>query len=781
MYKMLIVSMAAVIVQTGCAAQNVTVKSPDNRVAMTVAVGPTLSYSVTMDGKPILLDSALQLEFGDGSKIENNLELLSARTTQSDQTWKPVVGRKLHIRDHHTETVFMLREPTGKKRQFSLVCRAYNDGVAFRYAFDPAFGERIVLNEELTQFTFAGNPTAWPAFLNSYTTMHEIVSPREQLARIAPEDIVGLPLTIQLGDNRFCSLTEASLTDWAGMYMTRHGSSTVWVESNEVVRGGAPYAFDEVLPEGADTLRIVVDALGSNAFDHVDIVDFKITLKDGSQVWISDLEPTQARQGWGSLKKDKSVEGNPLRIADTEYKKGLGTHSNAVIAYTLPKDSYRISGKVGIDSEVDQQGKAKVRFHVMTTLKGDQNETILRTTLSRRDGQPAVDAAAPHNSPWRVIQLGRTAADLLNSDIIVNLNEPSKIADTSWIKPGVASWNWLSCGGDMDMALLKGFIDLSASMGWEYTLIDDGWYRNGDCTTAIEGLDMPALVAYAAAKNVRLWVWTHWEALNKRMEETFTQYQKWGIAGVKIDFMSRDDQWMVNWHHKVLERAAHYKLMIDFHGCYKPTGELRTWPNLMTCEAIYGNEQSLGSRANDPVHKTTLPFTRQLAGPMDYTPGSLLNETKASWTAGRPIKTLGTRCQELGLLVIFDSYLLSMADKPENYDGQDGLDFMKNLPTSWDDTKVLDGRIGEYIVTARQKGSQWYLAAITNWDARTLTVPLSFLGDGTYRVSILEDGPDADTNARQIQRRQITAGSADTLTIKMASGGGFTAILTKLQ
>lgn len=763
----------------GCA-RPVSVKSPDGKIEMLVQVGQALTYSVKMDNQIVVSESPLQLEFADGT-LQDNLKLLSHVTTTYDQTWASAIGRKSRILDRYNQAVLVLQEPAGKQRQFSLICRAYDDGVAFRYFFDTAFGEKVALNEEHTQFAFEGNPIAWPAFLNSYTTMHEVVSPRDQLARITSDDIVGLPLTIQLDENRYCSITEASLVDWAGMYMTRHGQSSAWLESDPVQLGQNPWAFDEALPEGADTLRIVVDALGSNAFDHVDIVDLKVTLKDGSEMWLSDLKPVQARQGWGSLKMDKSVDGNPLKIADTIYQKGLGTHADAVIVFTLPEGSERLSGKVGIDSEVKQQGRSKVRFYVMSS-RDKPSQTVLKTTLSHLNNNPlAVEALTPHYSPWRVIQLGRKPADLLNSDIVLNLNEPSKIADTSWIKPGVTSWNWLSCGGDMDMALLKGFIDLSASMGWDYALIDDGWYRDGNCTKPIDGLDMQELVKYAASKNVRLWVWTHWEVLNKRMEETFALYQNWGIAGVKIDFMSRDDQWMVNWHHKVLELAAQHKLMIDFHGCYKPTGELRTWPNFMTCEAIYGNEQSLGSRTNDPVHKTTLPFTRQLAGPMDYTPGSMLNETRQSWSAQRPIKTLGTRCQELGLLVIYDSFLISMADKPENYYGQDGIEFMKHLPTAWDDTQVLDGRIGEYIVMARRKGTTWYLAAITNWDARTLQVPLDFLGAGKYQVTLFEDGPDANTNARQINRRQTVVNGEDVLTIKMASGGGFTAIITKMQ
>lgn len=766
------------------AAERVTVKSPDGTVALTITAGPALSYSVTMDNQPILLDSALQLEFGDGTTLAMPLEAVDRRAASIDDRWNPVVGRKAEIRDHYHQAVLALRETTGPRRQFSLVCRAYDDGVAFRYAFGTEFGPRLTLHEEHTQWVFPGNPVAWPAFLNSFTTMHEIVFPREQLAQISPEDIIGLPLTVQLAENRYCSIHEASLDNWAGMYLTRHGKSAIWLETDEVVGGGQPYAFNKDLPEGAAAIRIIVDALGSNAFDHVDIVEFKATLDDGSTVWLSDLEPTQVRQEWGSLKKDKSVDSNPLTITGTVYEKGVGTHANAVLAYTLPKGSRRLSGKVGIDSEVGDRGQAKLRVQVI-----EGNETheqiVLRTLLSRRNNAPtAVEASLPHRSPWRVIQVGRTPADLLNSDIILNLNEPCRIADTSWIKPGVSSWNWLSSGERMDMELLKGFIDLSAKMKWEYALIDDGWYQGGhqgDVTRPIAALDMPALVAYADERGVKLWVWTHWQAFDRKLDEALAQYKKWGIVGVKTDFMSRDDQWMVNWYRKVLERAAHHQIMIDFHGSYKPTGERRTWPNMMTSEAVFGNEQNLGSRANDPVHKTTLPFTRQLAGPMDYTPGSFLNETARSWRAARPVHSLGTRCQELALFVVFDSPFMCTADLPANYDGQDGADFLTDIPASWDDTKVLDGRIGEFILTARRKGTRWYLGGITNGDPRTVSVPLSFLKEGSYSLTLYQDGPDAESNARQVSTQQKTVSAGDTLSVKMASGGGFTAILTKVQ
>lgn len=762
--------------------ETISLTSPDKTVQLTVKTTPKLSYSVLMDNQPLILDSELQIEFGDDSKIAMPLEWVDSHRSYTDHRWQPVHGRKSEIQDLHNQIEIVLREQTGPRRLFSLIARAYNDGVAFRFKFGKEMGQHLSIKEERTQFTLPGNPVAWPAFLNSFTTMHETTFPRQQLSRILPIDIVGLPLTIQVAPDRYCSILEASLVDWAGMYLTREGQLPIWLESDEVFGGGAPYVFDKALPPDASELRIVLDAVGDNSYDHVDIADFKVTLEEGSTIWLSELSPIQARQDWGSLKTDQSVEGNPLTIAGKVYKKGVGTHANGLIAYTLPKSSRRLSGKVGIDAEVGSRGRAKVRFIVIPDQK-EVDRVVLRSLLSRRgNSATAVEVKLPHLSPWRVIQVGRCPADLLNSDIILNLNEPCKMADTSWIKAGVASWNWLSSGSQMDMELLKSYIDLAGEMNWEYTLIDDGWYGSwqDDVTTPIEGLDIPALVDYAAKRNVKLWLWTHWQAFDRHLEEALALYQKWGIAGVKTDFMSRDDQEMVNWYYKVLETAARYKIMIDFHGSYKPTGQMRTWPNMMTCEAVFGNEQNLWSNLNDPVHKTTLAFTRQLAGPMDYTPGSFLNATADSWRTQRPIRTLGTRCQEMALFVVYDSPFMCTADLPANYYGQDGVEFLNDIPASWDDTIVLDGGIGEFVVTARRKGNQWYLGGITNWDARTVAVPLGFLGEGRYQATVYEDGPEAAQNARHVKIRRLTVHANETLTVTMAPGGGFAAILSKM-
>lgn len=774
-----IVVLFVIALRFALGAHTVDIESGDQSIILSVSDGAAICYSVHMDGKIVIPESKLDIELEDGSRISKNAKIVSVERETGDETWHNVVGNRSQINNKYNQAKIVLESANGKR--YLLICRACNNGVAFRYAFDDTFGKDIAIRQEHTEFAFEHDFTCWPAYLNHYQTEHQALYPQETLSAILPEDIIGVPLTIRLSEGLYCSIMEAALTDWAGMYLTREGVSKPLAQSKAIIHGGNPHAFRATLPAGTRKIRIVIDAAGDNAHDHVDIVNAAFVTNDGAKIWLSDLQPVLTRQEWGQLRKDKSVDGNPLQMAGKQYDKGLGTHSNGVIVYKMPQDCVAIEGAVGIDDEVQQEGKAAFKLYAVRDT-GKNEQIIFTSTLSRRDdAAPAVRVKTPHVSPWRVIMLGRKPVDLVNSDLILNLNEPSKIADTSWIQPGVSSWNWLSCGSGMDMNLLKSFIDLSASMGWEYTLIDDGWYKNSNCIQPIDGLDMLQLVEYAAAKHVRIWLWVHWQALNARMEEAFSLYERWGIAGIKTDFMSRDDQWMVNWYHQVLASAARHRLMVNFHGCYKPTGIRRTWPNLMTREAVFGEEQNLGSQQNDPVHKTTLPFTRMLAGPMDYTPGSMLNETREGWSARRPVKTLGTRAQEFALCVIYDNPVLSMADKPDNYYGQRGLEFLKDLPTSWDDTRVLDGQIGQYILTGRRKADIWYLGAITNWNARRLQVHFDFLGAGRWNMMIYEDGPDAGTNARDIQSREISVTAQDVLTVEMAPGGGFTAILRKAE
>jgi len=418
----------------------------------------------------------------------------------------------------------------------------------------------------------------------------------------------------------------------------------------------------------------------------------------------------------------------------------------------------------------------------------------VRAELSPRVDEPgvAVDTATPARSPWRVLMIGDEPGRLIESNIVLNLNPPSKIADTSWIKAGKAAWDWWSGEAapsvtfktGMNTATMKHYIDFASASGFRYMMIDAGWalaHRTGpedyaavaDITKVTPEVDMPELVRYAKEKHVQIWLWSHWTSVNKYMDQAFPQFEKWGIAGVKIDFMNRDDQWMVGFYHRVVETAAKYHLMIDFHGAFKPDGLRRTYPNLITREAVMGKEYLKWSARVTPVHNTTLPFTRMLAGPLDYTPGAFGNANREEFVAHNfePMG-LGTRAHELALFVVLESPFEMVADYPEHYEGQKAFDFIKQVPTTWDEVRVLSGTPMEDIVMARRSGQDWYVGSLTNWDARTVQVPLSFLGDGKYVAEIYADAPDSAVNATHSTFTTQAVDRNTVLTVHMVSGGG---------
>jgi alpha-glucosidase len=392
----------------------------------------------------------------------------------------------------------------------------------------------------------------------------------------------------------------------------------------------------------------------------------------------------------------------------------------------------------------------------------------------------AVKHELPAQSPWRVIMLGKRPGDLIESEVICNLNPPCAIEDTSWIKPGRMAWDhWWSGDVKMDTATLKQYIQLAADMGWEYQLIDWQWYMpyenpNADITKINPAVNMDEVRKFAAEKGVKLWIWLHWTDVerNNAYLKAFPLYKQWGFVGIKIDFMDRNDQWMVNWYHKIIRAAAQNQLMVNFHGAYKPDGLRRTWPNYITQEGVLGNEYNKWSNRVTPDHKATLPFTRMLMGPMDYTPGGFVNCTKEGFKTGVPAKTQGTRAGELALTVIYDSPVLCLCDHPDHYRNQPGADFLKIVPTVWDDTKVIDGQIGDYIIMARQSGDRWFVGAITDWTPRTVTIPLRFLAQGKYKAQIWKDAADSNINAEHLENESKTVNSKDELKIPLSPGGG---------
>lgn len=419
--------------------------------------------------------------------------------------------------------------------------------------------------------------------------------------------------------------------------------------------------------------------------------------------------------------------------------------------------------------------------------------TTLVTKLSPLPGEKGTGIKAWFTNnlftPWRVIMLADEPGKLIESEIIQNLNPPCALSDVSWIKPGMSAWdNWWSGDVKMDMPTIKKYIDLASAQQWPYMLIDWQWYGQfnkpeADITKPAPQINMPEVLAYAKSKNVKCWLWLYNSDVNRNnaFEKAFPIYQKWGIAGIKIDFMDRDDQQMVNWYRRIITTAAKYHLMVDFHGAFKPDGIIRTYPNMITREGVLGEEYSKFSTRITPEHNTTLPFTRMLAGQMDYTPGGFLNVTKANFKQQVPTLVMNTRCAELSKFVVYESPFMVYCDAPENILGQPGADFLKAMPTVWDNIKVLSGYPGTYIATAKQSGKTWYVGAMNNSMARSMNLSLNFLPVGKYRITTWADAPDADRDPKKLVKTTSIISSQNTLPVNMVSCGGFVAQITPVK
>lgn len=439
--------------------------------------------------------------------------------------------------------------------------------------------------------------------------------------------------------------------------------------------------------------------------------------------------------------------------------------------------------------------------------------TTIKPALDRRsDGNGLVASAVPRVSPWRVLIFGRTAAELANSDIIATLASPNRLKDTSWIKPGACAWDaWWTGINPFDdnprhravdargtTPSTKEYIDIASELNWPYQLMDWYWYDNmtsynkslhskpnptpGDFTKPVPEINVPELMQYARAKNVRLLIWAHsLDVETYGIEKTLSHFAELGFAGVKIDFLNSQSQETVKWCENVLATAAKYHLLIDFHGTYKPTGMARAYPNFITQEGVLGNEyDKLGGNQCTPLHMATLPFTRGLLGPMDFTPGGFLNRAPKDFRVGAPAQVMGSRARQLAATVIYPSPLLVLCDSPQNYRGQPGIEFLRAIPTVWDETVVLQGEVGKSIVTARRSGQKWYLAAMNGDDAAQWPVSLSFLGKGKWQLQKFSDKADgSDYQAVVETKEDVTAKSSTVLSL--APAGGFAGILTKTE
>ena len=623
--------------------------SPDGRLAMAFrtaarsGAASQLVYTVTYQGKPLIVPSALALDLKGQPPLGANVLIAAAAPSSADQTYRLLGGKAGDVRNHYNALRLDLEETAAPNRKFSIEARAYDDAVAFRYVIPEQSALRdFRLAKENTEFRIVKDPTCWALFLPNFRSMYEsefLKLPASGLANqggVKSTQLLGLPLLMEVPGVAWMAITEADLRGYAAMYLENPGGS--W----------------------------------------------------DSHMFVSVLAP-----------------------------------------------------------------------HL------DDPET-------------AVAGPLPRHSAWRVLQVAGEPAKLVESNVVTSLNPESEIKDTSWIHPGKASWDWWS--GSLDRQgksayttdNMKYYVDFAAESGFPYMLVDAGWSARDDITRMNGRVDIPEVVKYAAAKNVKVWIWAAYSSAATQMEQAFPLYQQWGVAGVKIDFIERDDQGGIDWYYRVAELAARHHLMLDFHGATKPTGMDRTWPNVLGYEAVAGMEQNKANARDNPEHEVTLPFTRMLAGPMDYTPGGFRNVGKADFEARNlSPEVMGTRARQLAMYVIYFAPFQMVSDHPGAYKDQPAFEFIKAVPASWDETRALGGSPGEFITVARRQGSEWFVGSMSNWSPRELDLPLSFLGAGKYRAEIYADATDADRYPINTSIRKQTVDRTTHLKMQLAPGGGY--------
>ena len=393
--------------------------------------------------------------------------------------------------------------------------------------------------------------------------------------------------------------------------------------------------------------------------------------------------------------------------------------------------------------------------------------------------------------PWRAIAISRSDKELLNNDIVQKLASPSRIADASWIKPGQVAWDWwndwnishVDFKAGINTPTYKYYIDFAAANKIPYIIMDGGWSEMLKLTKVVPAINLQEILDYGKQKGVDVILWASWYAVTQQKDTIFPLYAKMGVKGFKIDFVDRDDQVAVASLYEIAKTAAKYHLLVDYHGVFKPTGLQRTYPNVIGYEGVKGLENYKWAIEDQPRYVTSIPYIRMMAGPMDYTPGAMRNATKENF---RPIGTnpmsQGTRCCQLAMYVVFEAPLQMLSDNPTTYmKEQECTDFITSVPTTFDETVPLDGKVGEYVALARKKGDVWYVGAITNWDARNVTLDFPFLGEGTYQATVFKDGVNADRDATDYKKEVVKILSADKLIIQLSPGGGWAARIEKVK
>ena len=640
--------------------QNYELKSPNEKICVTVNVGDAVMYKV-MHGKTVVIDeSAISMEL-EGGKTLGLLGVVGkvGRNTV-DETIHADFYKKSEVKNNYNELIIKF------KGNYKLTFRAFDDGVAYR--FSTSFRKPIIVKKESVSYCFDDDYVMYIPYVNA-----------------------------RKGEGDF--LTQQFFTSFESQY--------------------------------------TIDSISKMDTERIAFTPLLISLKDG--------------------KKAVIVESDLEDFPGTFFRKGEGNSLVSVQA-TYPK--------------VEEQGG-----HNMLQMVVKEREDFVAKTSGTRD------------FPWRAIVISENDYELMNSDMVYKLASPSRVDDVSWIRPGKVAWDWwnnwniwgVGFKAGINNDTYKYYIDFASKNGIEYVILDEGWAVNkqADLFKVVPEIDLEELVAYGNERNVGLVLWAGYYAIDRDMEHVCKHYSEMGIKGFKVDFMDRDDQKVVDFYYRMAAMAAKYHLFVDFHGAYKPTGLSRTYPNVLNFEGVYGLEQSKwDDNLNQVNYECMIPYIRMVAGNLDYTQGAMDNATKHHFRAiyTNPMSQ-GTRCRQLAEYVIFESPFNMMCDSPTKYmQNQECVDFISDVPTVWDETVALDGRLGEYSVIARRKGDTWYVGAITNWEARTVEIDLNRIGRISGSGKIYCDGVNAGRNAEdyQIIDEKITD---NILKIELASGGGAVIIL----
>ncbi len=635
-------------------AKDIVLLSPDKKIQVNVSIDDTVRWALQVNGETLLNPSAIWLQLGNNNILGLAPKLKSHKITAYNKIITAIVPiKQKQIDDVYNELVMNFKD------DFSIIFRAYNDGVAYRFVTNIKQNGITILDEKVSYNFPADYRVFWsgeksPTFQSHYENLY----PDSTIGAIKAGDYAALPLLVQNKNGVNLLFSETDLYDYPNLFLRANG------------QGGLNAAFPKPI-----------------------------------------------------------LESQPVRDRDIRITK---THD--YIAAT----------------------------------------------------------ASPRKFPWRTVVVATQDKDLLVNQLNFKLATPPAAGNYDWIKPGQVAWDWWNAnniyGVDFKSGIntetYKYYIDFAAKFGIPYIMLDEGWTKTTtDLLNTNPNIDVKALIDYGATKNVGVWLWCLWGPLDKDLDKILDQYVAWGAKGIKVDFMARAEQYMVNYYERVAKACMQRKLMVDLHGAYKPVGLHNQYPNVLTYEGVRGLENNKWEKTITPKHNVTLPFTRMVPGPMDYTPGAMINATATNFNVvfTQPM-SMGTRAHQVAMYVLYESPLQMLADNPSNnLKESETISFITKIPTVWDETYALDGKVGEYAAVARKHGNSWYIGAMTNWKQRSLNVSLPFAKGKKYKAIIFKDGINSDKHASDYKIVETTISGDELLKIDMASGGGWTAILTEVN